>query len=261
MLKLENIYFSYGIKEILNDFSMSVNHKELVGILGPNGIGKSTLIDLINGSINPNLGNILFDEINLNLLNSTERAKLISTVPQTNSIPGEMLTVELVMMGRNPHLKLLQWEDQNDYQIAQESMRSTGILDLANRPISSLSGGEIQRSLIAMALCQETPIILLDEPTSNLDITNQNKIMQLILNIQKQRSCIVIMTMHDLNLASQFCDRIIMLHNGKNFFDGKPEVIMTKENILQVYGAKVEILNLDWQNSPVIVTHKNQDLT
>ena len=261
MLKLENIYFSYGIKEILNDFSMSVNHNELVAILGPNGIGKSTLIDLINGSINPNLGNILFDEIKLNPLNSTERAKLVSTVPQTNSIPGEMLTGELVMMGRNPHLKLLQWEDQNDYRIVEESMRSTGILNLGNRPISSLSGGEIQRSLIAMSLCQETPIILLDEPTSNLDITNQNKIMQLILNIQKQRSCIVVMTMHDLNLASQFCDRIIMLHNGKKFFDGKPEVIMTKENILQVYGAKVEILNLSWQNSPVIVTHKNQDLT
>ena len=116
-----------------------------------------------------------------------------------------MLTSELVLMGRNPHLKLLQWEDANDYKIVEESMRSTEILDLANRPINSLSGGELQRSLIAMSLCQQTPIILLDEPTSNLDIANQNKIMHLILNIQKQRSCIVIMTMHDLNLASQFC--------------------------------------------------------
>ena len=261
MLKLENIYFSYGIDEILNDFTMSIENNELIAILGPNGVGKSTLIDLINGSLKPDIGNIFLDDYDLNCLNASERSKLVSTVPQTNSIPGEMLTSELVVMGRNPHLKLLQWEDTNDYKIVEASMRSTEILDLANRPINSLSGGELQRSLIAMSLCQQTPIILLDEPTSNLDIANQNKIMHLILNIQKQRSCIVIMTMHDLNLASQFCDRIIMLHKGKNFSEGTPQMIMTKENILQVYGTNVEVLNLNWQESPVIVTRRNQDST
>jgi len=138
-------------------------------------------------------------------------------------------------------------------------MQLTEIQHLANRPISTLSGGEIQRSLIAMSLSQETPIILLDEPTSNLDISNQNKIMHLILNIQKQRSCIVIMTMHDLNLASQFCNRIIMLHNGANFCEGTANQVMTTENILKVYGTNVEILNIKSQDNPIIVTRKNQD--
>ena len=133
--------------------------------------------------------------------------------------------------------------------------------DELNHKVDSTSSYFLQRSLIAMSLCQQTPIILLDEPTSNLDIANQNKIMHLILNIQKQRSCIVIMTMHDLNLASQFCDRIVMLHNGKNFYEGTPEVIMTKENILMVYGTNVEVLNLNWQDSPVIVTRRDQHST
>ena len=170
-----------------------------------------------------------------------------------------MLTSELVLMGRNPHLRLLQWEDEYDYQIVEKSMQLTEIQHLANRPISTLSGGEIQRSLIAMSLSQETPIILLDEPTSNLDISNQNKIMHLILNIQKQRSCLVIMTMHDLNLASQFCNRIIMLHNGANFCEGTANQVMTTENILKVYGTNVEILNIKSQDNPIIVTRKNQD--
>ena len=259
MLILENIFFSYGKDPILSDFNLSVDNNEVIAILGPNGVGKSTLLDLINGSIIPDSGNIHFNNYDFQNMNPSEKSKLVSTVPQTNSIPGEMLTSELVLMGRNPHLRLLQWEDEYDYQIAEKSMQLTEIQHLSNRPISTLSGGEIQRSLIAMSLSQETPIILLDEPTSNLDISNQNKIMHLILNIQKQRSCIVIMTMHDLNLASQFCNRIIMLHNGANFCEGTANQVMTTENILKVYGTNVEILNIKSQDNPIIVTRKNQD--
>ncbi len=259
MLILENIFFSYGKDPILSDFNLSVDNNEVIAILGPNGVGKSKLLDLINGSIIPDSGNIHFNNYDFQNMNPSEKSKLVSTVPQTNSIPGEMLTSELVLMGRNPHLRLLQWEDEYDYQIVEKSMQLTEIQHLANRPISTLSGGEIQRSLIAMSLSQETPIILLDEPTSNLDISNQNKIMHLILNIQKQRSCLVIMTMHDLNLASQFCNRIIMLHNGENFCEGTPNQVMTTENILKVYGTNVEILNIKSQDNPIIVTRKNQD--
>lgn len=257
VLNVKDLSFSYSGIPVLNGFDLSVNSGEFVGLVGPNGTGKTTLIRLMSGVLKQEAGVVEILGSRLDRMRPAERARLVSVVPQNPRTPSGLTAWELVLLGRNPHLGMLQWEGRNDAEIAQSSMVATSTDDLAAREIDSLSGGERQRVLIAMALAQQCPVMLLDEPTSNLDIAHQPAIMDLLTTLKSRDDGVVVVAMHDLTLAAQYCDRIVVIHEGRNFADGKPLDVLTEEIIRDVYGVQVRVLSHPDTGMPVIVGANN----
>ncbi len=257
MLTVENLHFTYKDERILNGFDLQVRDGELVGIVGPNGAGKTTLLRLISGVLKPSRGVIRINGDDLAALKPTSRAKLVSVVPQNPQLPLSFKVLDLVLMGRNPHLGLLQWEGRRDMEISRWAMEMTDVWYLADRRISTLSGGERQRALVAMALVQEAPLLLLDEPTSSLDLAHQTEIMDLVRDVQQKRGGAVVVAMHDLTLAAQYCDRLAMLAEGRRYSDGPPGEVLTTENISRVYGASVVVLSHPQGGTPVVLPISN----
>ena len=253
MLTLENIHFAYGGSLVLDGLNMKVREGELVGIVGPNGSGKTTLIRLISGVLRPSKGRVRLDGADMADLSSSQRARLVSVVPQDPQLPMGLSVLDLVMMGRNPHLKLLQWEGQRDLDVANTAMKMTETDHLADRSLGALSGGERQRAVVAMALAQEAPLLLLDEPTSSLDLAYQTGVMDLVQSVQGKRGGAVMVAMHDLTLAAQYCSRIVMLADGRSYAEGSPGDVLTRENIARVYGAEVFILSHPRGGTPVVL--------
>ncbi|MGH2542827.1 MAG: ABC transporter ATP-binding protein [Ardenticatenaceae bacterium] len=252
MLTVENLHFSYKNSPIFQGLNLQADKGELVGIVGPNGAGKSTLIRLISGVLKPASGSIKVKNTDLSTLNIVERARLVSVVPQNPQLPLGFRAIDLVLMGRNAHMKLLQWEGRQDLEIARRVMELTHTWKLAERPLGNLSGGERQRALVAMALAQEAPVMLLDEPASSLDLSHQTGVMDLVRQVQRERGATVV-AMHDLTLAAQYCDRIIMISNGRNIVEGTPSEVLTRENIRQVYEAEVIVMPHPQTGTPVVL--------
>ena len=253
MLAVEEIHFAYGDTPILNGLSLQLPEGSLVGVVGPNGAGKTTLLRLITGVLKPLSGRISFEGDELASLHQGRRARLISIVPQNPQLPLSFSVLDLVLMGRNPHLKLFEWEGQRDLDVASRAMELTGVSDLAERPLGTLSGGERQRAVVAMALAQEAPVLLLDEPTSNLDLAHQIRVMEMVKGLRAERRGAVLITMHDLTLAGQYCQSLIMLSEGGVYAEGPPEDVLTEENVSAVYGARVSILPHPDGGTPVVL--------
>ncbi|MDP6451842.1 MAG: ABC transporter ATP-binding protein [SAR202 cluster bacterium] len=245
--------FSYNGIPVLSGFDFSAKSGEFVGLVGPNGTGKTTLIRLMSGVLKHDAGVVEILGSRLDQMKPTERARLVSVVPQNPRTPSGLTAWDLVLLGRNPHLRMLQWEGKSDAEIAHSAMVATSTHDLADREMDSLSGGERQRVLIAMALAQQCPVMLLDEPTSNLDIAHQPAIMELLTTLKSRDDGVVVVAMHDLTLAAQYCDRIVVIHEGRNFADGKPQDVLTEEIIQRVYGVQVRVLSHPDTGMPVIV--------
>jgi len=255
-IKLQNVSYSYGHEDVIKTINLEFMPGQLVSLIGPNGAGKTTLLKLISGLLKPTSGHIhIYDQLSEDISNK-DRALLISLVPQNPNLPGEMSIADFIMLGRNPHLKLLQWESSSDFKIAQESIKLTEINHLVQRKISEVSGGERQRIMLALAMTQRSPIMLLDEPTSNLDISHQTKVMSLIKKIhaQKSNNGATILAIHDLNIAAQFSDRVILLSEGVVAVDGNPEEVLTKDNIEAIYGSEVNIIPHPEHGSPLIIS-------
>ena len=240
---MSEIEYSFENKAILNKINIQIKQKEILGIVGPNGSGKTTVFNILCGLIKPNKGNIFIDGININNLSITQKSKLIALAPQNTIFPEDISVFELTVMGRNPYMNLLSWESLDDNELAVQYINRVGILQLASKKLKHISGGERQLALIAMVLCQETPIILLDEPTSNLDIKNQLHIMDNINAIRESTNKTILVNLHDLNLAAKYCDKIIFLKNGTVFSQGTPNEVITSENIRNVYGISANVLN------------------
>ncbi|HNX09596.1 MAG TPA: ABC transporter ATP-binding protein [Methanothrix sp.] len=250
-LIVKDLQFGYNSRTILNGISLELRPKEMLGVIGPNGSGKSTLIQCIDGLLRPETGSILLDGKELKDISRKELARKVGYVPQTTSRSFFPSTViDTVLMGKRPHLG---WRSSNkDVKNVIQVLRLIGIEDLAMRDINELSGGQQQKVLIARALAQEPAMLLLDEPTSNLDIKHQLEVVEIIREKVMEKSISAIMAVHDLNLAAKYTDRIVMMKDGKVFATGTPESVLTTENIRAVYGVVAEVIKNNG-NSPHIV--------
>jgi iron complex transport system ATP-binding protein len=218
---------------------MKAEPGQILGLVGPNGSGKSTLIKGMAGVIDLSSGCILIDSHDIRTIKQDKLARLVATVPQSPVLPGAFTAFEVVLMGRTPYLGLLRYEGGKDLAIAWQAMEVTHTQSFAERRVSEISGGERQRLVIARALTQQPKTMLLDEPTANLDINHQVEILNLVKSLCLEQSLTVIIALHDLNLAAQYCDWMVMLNGGKVYAEGTPVDILTAQNIKKVYGAEV----------------------
>ena len=240
MIELKDISLSYGKREILRGVSVSPADGRITAVMGPNGCGKTTLLRLIGGLLEPTAGQVLIDGREVGTYRPRELAQKVAFVRQHAQTDFDFSAFETVLMGRNPWQRRLQNESQEDWDIVERCMRQTGTWELRFAKPAQMSGGELQRVMIARALAQQTPILLMDEPVSNLDIAHQIDIMRLLKNAEGKTTLIVI---HDLNLALQFCDDLLLLHDGHSLYHGPIAEGLTTDNIKTVYGVGARIVD------------------
>lgn len=240
-LNVKNLQVELGGKTIVNDVSISINLGQWVCIIGPNGAGKSSLLKAIAGIISSS-GDLLVDDVNLRELSHRDRACWVAYVAQEPIMPSGMKVFDYILLGRTAHLKMLASESDLDIEVAHFAVNELGLEAFVERDVATLSGGERQRVAIARALTQASPIVLLDEPTTALDVGYQQEVLELIDRLCKENKIAVISTMHDLTIAGLYPDELMLLHNGIIHEKGKPEKVLTRENISAVYGANIEIV-------------------
>jgi iron complex transport system ATP-binding protein len=244
------ITFSYQSTPTLNDVSLELQDSEVLGLIGPNGSGKTTLLKCLNKILQPKQGKIILDKKEISKMSRLEVAKQIAYVPQSSTDnPEDLRVYEIVLMGRRPHLA---WQSsKEDNEKVWNALKTMEIEHLSMRSFFELSGGEQQRVLFARSLAQEAKVLLLDEPTSSLDIKHQLGVMELTRRLVATQKLSAVVAIHDLNLAARYCDRIIMMREGKVYAADNPKTVLTADNIRQVYGVEVEISYN--KNSPYII--------
>jgi iron complex transport system ATP-binding protein len=253
LLSVDGIECRYGSVKILEKVSLTVNEGDFVGILGPNGSGKTTLLKSISRTLKPYKGAILLDKTDIYSMKSVDLAKHMAIVPQENNIGFSFTASDIVMMGRNPHMKRFQMETDKDMAIVRKAMTQTNTWHMADRPINELSGGEKQRVVIARALAQEPKVLLLDEPLTHLDMINQLEIMDLVRELCIKERLVVLAVIHDLNLAGRYCTSAILLKNSRVFAAGSLEQVLTSENIKSVFNVDAIVKKSPITNSPYVI--------
>jgi len=238
---MEELDFRYPKREVFSRLTLSLEEGEILGLLGPNSSGKTTLLKLMDGLLQPQQGRVLLQEKDLKELPRSQVARSIAVVPQEMEVPFSFTVGEIVLMGRAPYLGRFGWEKRRDLEIAREGMALTDVSELEDRPFLELSQGEKQRVLMARALAQEPRVILLDEPTSHLDINHQVEMHELIRRLNIEKNLTVMNISHDLNLAAEYSHRIVLLHRGSIFSMGTPSAVITEENIRRVYETTVMV--------------------
>jgi len=253
ILEIKNLVCGYVEKEIIKQVSFSAKEGEFLGIIGPNGSGKTTLLRSITGLLKYWEGEVLYNGRNISKIPLREFAQNVAVLPQILNINFSFTVQQLVLMGRYPYLKKFQSINKKDLDIAKNSMSLTDISHLTERRVGELSGGEWQRVLIAQALTQEPKLLLLDEPTTHLDITHQIETLDLIKKLNKEKNLTIIVVLHDLNMASEYCEKIIMLENGEIYREGTPEEVLTYKNIEEVYKTIVVVIENPVSKKPHVV--------
>ncbi|MDP2938850.1 MAG: ABC transporter ATP-binding protein [Candidatus Omnitrophota bacterium] len=253
LLKVDRLFGGYGNEIIIQDISFEIKRGEFLSIIGPNGSGKSTLLRLMSRVLYPREGRILFEDKDIAKMKLKQLAQNIAFVPQDTLISFSFTVWEIVVMGRIPHLGRLQLETQKDLSIAENSLLLTDSLQLKDKKIDQLSAGERQRIIIAKALAQEPILLFLDEPTSHLDIGHQIEILDLLKKLNREKGLTIVMVLHDLNLASEYCNRIILLKEGKIFKSGSPEEVLTYQNIEAVYKTIVVVNRNPISSKPYVL--------
>jgi iron complex transport system ATP-binding protein len=239
----EAVSVTYEARVVVRELYLEVSAGEWVGLIGPNGAGKTTVLRAAAGLV-PHAGRIGVGPRALAGLGAKEIARLIAYVPQSPQMPAGMSVAQYVLLGRSPHLSYLGREGSRDREVVSSVLRRLSLDELAARPLDRLSGGERQRAAIARALAQESPVLLVDEPTSSLDVGTQQDVLELIDGLRAERGLTVIAAMHDLTLAGQYSDRLVLIVGGEVRAVGPPAAVLTEQAIGEHYGARVRVLRL-----------------
>lgn len=241
MIQLKNVTYRYDQKAVLSDLSTCFEAGSLYAVMGANGCGKTTLLRCVAGLLEPQSGEVIIGGRNICQYRTRELAQQISFVRQQPQTDFEFSAFETVLMGRNPYQHRLQNESEEDWQIVEQCMKQTNTWHLRFAKPNEMSGGELQRVMLARALAQQTPIMLLDEPISNLDIAHQFEILDLLRNINRMEHKTILIVIHDLNMAWQYCEKLLLLHHGGILYQGDLRSGLTPENIATVFGVKASI--------------------
>jgi iron complex transport system ATP-binding protein len=252
MLKIQSLSVSYGSRRILHDVSLNVQSGEILALIGPNGAGKSTLIRAASGVI-PYMGHVRTNGDDFALLSPIQRARYIATVPQAVTLPPAYTVWETVLIGRTPYLGFLGQPSGKDEEIARQALSRVSAFPLAERRVGELSGGEQQRVLLARALCQSTPILLLDEPTAHLDLQYQVSLLELVADLAHKDNLAVLIALHDLNLAAHYADRIALMVAGNIKAMGKPKEVLLPDLIAEAYCLPVQVVKHPFLDVPLVL--------
>ena len=246
MLQASNISFAYpqrrgAVHRVLDAVSLEVARGTVVGLLGPNGSGKTTLLRILAGVLQPQSGRVTIDGRRIEQMTRRDLARRIAVVPQETHSAFDFSVIDMVLMGRYPHLGTFELEGVNDQAIARDALAATGTSALEARPFATLSGGEKQRVVIASALAQSSDVLLLDEPTAALDLGYQFEITALLRRLNAERGTTMIVSTHDLNLAAALCERVVLLKQGRVVAHGETEATLTAENIRLLYEVDADV--------------------
>ncbi len=252
VMRIQDICFQHERSggRILTDVSFEAERGTMTVILGPNGSGKTTLFNCVSGIWKPQKGSVTYEGSDLTGLSPRRRARVIGVVPQDHEPPFPYTVIDAVLMGRASHLSMMSAPSGEDYGRAEEAIATVGIAHLRARPYTKISGGERQLVLIARALVQETPVLLLDEPSSHLDYKNQIMVLDIVRGLARKRGLTVLMTLHDPNLAMTYGDSTVLIHGGRVAASGEPSKVLTKANLLYAYGIDVSIIK--WNGKRII---------
>jgi iron complex transport system ATP-binding protein len=263
LLRADTVSFSYlrrtdGAAEaappaVLRDVSAELRRGEILGILGPNGSGKTTLLRLLSGTRVPTAGRVLLDDTPLHEFSRRALARRIAVVPQETHLAFDYTVMEMVLMGRHPHLGLFQLEGPHDFAIARDALRATGTEALAERQFNTLSGGEKQRVVIASALAQASEILLLDEPTASLDLGYQLDVAALLTRLNRERGVSIAVSTHDLNFAASICNGLVMIRDGRVIASGPAAEVLTPQNIRALYDVSADVHRHEGSGHLVVV--------
>ena len=239
-MRVEGLGYDYADKKVLDDISFSLTPGEILGILGPNGCGKTTMLRNLNRNLSPHRGCILLDEEDLEGMRKKDIARKVAVVPQSNEIRFSFTVREMVEMGRMPFLESFRGSSSEDEALVDRAMELTGISGMSDRTINTMSGGERQRVIIARAIAQTPEVLLMDEPTLHLDINMQFEVLDLVTRLSRDEGLTVVIVSHDLPMIARYCDRIILLHDRRIFAMGSPVDVLTPENMRTVFNIDAE---------------------
>lgn len=253
MLEITDLCAAYGERVVLKQVTLSVASGEVLALIGPNGSGKSTLIRTVSGVLPARRGSISVAGNDLNRLSAAQRARCLAVVPQARSLPSAFTVAQSVYLGRTPYLGWLGQPGRNDDLQVRMALEATQTLEMSERMIGELSGGEQQRVLLARALAQQTPVLLLDEPTTHLDLHHQSSLLGLVRGLAQRQNLAVLMVVHDLNLAGLYADRVAMLVDGSIYAQGAPQEVLSEEVLSKVYNVPVHVIKHPNYGTPLIL--------
>ncbi len=259
IITINHAKVGYENNIIINDLSLSIKKGKITTIIGENGCGKSTLLKAIGRILKLKSGEIFLQDLNIHKTNTKEIAKILGMLPQSPKAPNGLSVEEIVEYGRFPHKQKRNGLTEEDHKIVDWALAQTDLLEFRERNIQALSGGQRQRVWIAMVLAQQTDVILLDEPTTYLDMAYQLEVLQLVQQLNQQKGITVVMVLHDINQASRFSDELVMLRDGAIITQGTPIDVMTNENLRKVFNIEAEILHLPKTNIPVCISYELLD--
>jgi iron complex transport system ATP-binding protein len=239
-VQVSGLTVSFNGTTVLHGIDLAVPSGGWVGVIGPNGSGKSTLLRALGGTV-PFTGAVEVGGTPIRSLDERQRSRLVALVAQRPVIPEGFSVADYVFLGRSPHLGFLASEGPADLEAVGASLAMLDLTDMAERRLPTLSGGELQRAILARAIAQQTPVLLLDEPTTSLDLGHQQQALELVEDLRRERELTVVAAIHDLTLAAQFCDRLVMLADGRVVGEGSPEAVLTEQSIGLHYGADVSV--------------------
>lgn len=259
-LEAKGLGLSYGGEFVFEDLNLAIPQGKITVFIGSNGCGKSTLLRSMARLLKPQRGSVLLDGGDISSMSTKEVARKLAILPQGPITPDGLTVIQLVKQGRYPYQSWLKQWSREDETVVQEALEATGMSELAERPVDSLSGGQRQRAWIAMTLAQETPVILLDEPTTYLDLTHQIEVLDLLFEMNDRDQRTIVMVLHDINLACRYADHIIAIRDGKIEAQGQPSEVVNVELIEKVFRLKCDIIPDPLYGTPLCIPHDNSRL-